>query len=73
MKRPNAPPEERFQVHARLNHGEMLHITFSDEADDPGDLHIEGPGEIRLAIRPRREFKAEVVRGSCLADADPSV
>ena len=55
--------DERLQIRARLQRGEMLHISFSDEAD-PGDLDIEGPGEIRLAIRAPREFKAEVVRGS---------
>ena len=62
MRKPSAVSQERLQIRARLNPGEMLHITFSDEKAD--DLDIEGPGDIRLAI-PRREFKAEVVRGSC--------
>lgn len=52
--------DERLQIRARLQRGEMLHISFSAEPTD--DLDIEGPGDIRLAI-PRREFKAEV-RGS---------
>lgn len=62
-RKPNVESEERLQIRAQLKKGETLHITFSDESAD--DLDIEGPGDIRLAIRPRREFRAEVVRGSC--------
>ena len=62
-RKPSVASAERLQIRAHLKRGEMLHITFSDESSD--DLDIEGPGDIHLAIRPRREFKAEVVRGSC--------
>ena len=62
IRKPFVATEERLHIRARLKQGEMLHITFSDESSD--DLDIEGPGDIRLAI-PKREFRAEVVRGSC--------
>lgn len=47
-------------IRARLRKGETLQITFPGERE-PGELQIEGFGDVRLSIRVPKPITAELV------------
>ncbi len=53
-------PPEVSTFRARLRKGDTLQITFPGEGE-PGELQIEGFGDVQLSIRVPKPITAELV------------